>query len=168
MRSQKAELRPITGAPRPAAPAGSVAVFHCHYHRGDDPYDSTHSVNDPISRVPVGACGVSSALSFGETGECCAFTVWLQDYMADDEIASLGLISRWAESAKARQVRSWANRERLQRLLVPSEGQDAVLETTNLRASIGVDRVGYWADPTVPPDASFAHLRVTFRISVKR
>lgn len=147
---------------------GGAAVFHCRYHRGDDPYDATHAIYDPSTRVAIGACGVSSALAFGETDECYAFTVWLQDYASGDEIASLGLISKWAETARAQQLRSWASRERLQSLVAAADGLTCALETSNLRATITIDNLDYYEDDSLPRYASFGHLRIGLRIVPKR
>lgn len=150
-----------------AGKGGGAPVFHCRYHRGDDPYDATHAIYDPSTKVAIGACGISSALVFGETDECYAFTVWLQDYASGDEIASLGLISKWAEGARAQQLRSWAARERLQSLVPAADGLTFMLETSNLRATITLDDVDYYEDDSLPKYASFGHLRISFRVAPK-
>ena len=157
------------GASSPAAAGkdSGTPVFRCRYHRGDDPYDATHAIYDPSTKVAIGACGISSALAFGETDECYAFTVWLQDYASGDEIASLGLISKWAEGARAQQLRSWAARERLQSLVPAADGLTLVLETSNLRATITLDDVDYYEDDSLPKYASFGHLRISFRVAPK-
>jgi len=149
----------------PADPQSASMVFDCQFRPDDEPYDDIHRIIDPLTRVAIGACGVSSAGRLtGKIAGCYSFILWLQDYTSDDQVACVGLVSRWAESTRGPELREWAQRERLQRVVVVSSGDRIVLETAGLRANANVISFDYLDGPSIPRYGCFRSLHIRFHV----
>jgi hypothetical protein len=146
-------------------PKSGSMVFDCHFRYDDDPYDEVHSIVDPLTKMTVGACGISSAGKLsGRHGGTYSFLVWLHDYGSGDEVCCMGIISKWAESNRALELRDWSRKERIRKTVNVVDAGRLVLETSGLRANASVVAYDYIESSAVPRQGCFRTLNLRFHV----
>ena len=132
---------------RPAAtrPAPRRLSFQSHYQLGDEGFDEIHTITDPQTGALVAACGLNCALANRQGGasRCFAFSAWLQDYVGDDQLQAVGLVSPGAIDRERDQIDNWAQTGDITEILAAEEGATAELKTGTLITTINVVEAEY-------------------------
>jgi hypothetical protein len=166
-------------AERPAARGASVVrtrppaarlaprrlSFQSRYEFGDDSFDEIHTITDPQTGALVAACGLNCALvnRHGGASRCFAFSAWLQDYVGDDQLHALGLVSPGALDGERDQIDSWAQTSDIAAILPAEPGASAELKTDLLATTINVVEAEYGSLSGIP-DAYLTSLVVRFDV----
>ncbi|HUX86676.1 MAG TPA: hypothetical protein VMW65_06715 [Chloroflexota bacterium] len=164
--------RPVARPPsmtrnRPAAtrPPPRRLSFQSHYQLGDEGFDEIHTVTDPQTGALVAACGLNCALANRQGGasRCFAFSAWLQDYVGDDQLQAVGLISPGALDRERDQIDNWAQTGDIAGILAAEEGASTELKTDTLITTINVVEAEYGSAGGIS-DAYLSSLVVRFDV----
>ena len=158
-----------TAAPARAAAATSHGRvgFQSTYELGDDPYDEIHPIVDRETGVLLGACGLSASkwLEPAGSGKFYAFTAWLHDYVADQELRSVGIVSRWALDQGRNLTEEWLQSGGVDDVIEAKNGGVTRLETGSLAGNVTINESHY--NNSTPAQSHFSRLSIRFEIFVK-
>ncbi len=158
-----------TAAPARAAAASSHGRvgFQSTYELGDDPYDEIHPIVDRETGVLLGACGLSASkwLEPAGSGKFYAFTAWLHDYVADQELRSVGIVSRWALDQGRNLTEEWLQSGAVDDVIEAKNGGVTRLETGSLAGNVTINESLY--NSSTPAQSHFSRLSIRFEIFVK-
>lgn len=150
--------------PRTVARAARSVSFQSTYHLGDEPYDEIHPITDPSTGTLVAACGLSSALKLASSTapRYYAFTAWVQDYLSDEQLRAVGLVTRGALDAESVQIDAWAREGQLEQVISAREGSSTQLKTPTITTEISVVEVDCGRSGAT--DGYFSKLTVRFDV----
>ncbi len=158
-----------TAAPARAAAASSRSRvgFQSTYELGDDPYDEIHPIVDRETGVLLGACGLSASkwLEPAGSGKFYAFTAWLHDYVSDQELRSVGIVSRWALDQGRNLTEEWLQSGAIDDIVEAKNGGITRLETGSLAGNVTINESHY--NNGTPAQSHFSRLSIRFEIFVK-
>lgn len=158
-----------TAAPARAAAASSHGRvgFQSTYELGDDPYDEIHPIVDRETGVLLGACGLSASkwLEPAGSGKFYAFTAWVHDYVADQELRSVGIVSRWALDQGRNLTEEWLQSGAVDDVIEAKNGGVTRLETGSLAGNVTINESLY--NNSTPAQSHFSRLSIRFEIFVK-
>jgi len=160
------EPRPAPRASAPAPRRGAsrrrsraLGVFEPKYRHGGLDYDRSFRI-DSEQNAFLGECGVSICDVLGAEGsqQVNALEVWLYD--KDDHVHQSGTVSKMYTSRYSEQHETIADELSARgEWVVAAPGLTTILETTNMRATIIVQTMGYIDDPNLP-EAYFEFLNL--------
>ena len=134
---------------------------------GDDPYDEIHPIVDRETGVLLGACGLSASkwLEPAGSGKFYAFTAWLHDYVSDQELRSVGIVSRWALDQGRNLTEEWLQSGAVDDIVEAKNGGITRLETGSLAGNVTINESHY--NNGTPAQSHFSRLSIRFEIFVK-
>ncbi len=149
---------------RTVARAARTVSFQSTYHLGDEPYDEIHPITDPSTGTLVAACGLSSALKLASSTppRYYAFTAWVQDYLSDEQLRAVGLVSRGALEGESAHVDAWAQEGQLEQVLSVQAGSMTRLKTETLTTDIRVEEADFGKSGVAA--TYFSRLTVRFEV----
>ncbi len=154
--------------PRTVARTARRVSFQSTYHLGDEPYDEIHPITDPATGTLVAACGLSSALKLATstTPRYYAFTAWVQDYLSDEQLHAVGLVTRGALETERAHVDAWAREGQLEQVLAVRAGSTTTrLTTESLTTDVSVEEADFGKSGTT--ESYFSTLTVRFDVHWK-
>lgn len=154
-------------APTPQTPGLAHLSFEAVYRLGDDPFEEVHPIGEGESLV--GACGLTATLRLDAPGlhRYYAFTAWVQDYLGDETVRAVGLVSKWGEETRPAPMQEWVRSIPIERVLRAERNLEATLETKNIAVGMTVLDFSYGRDSQNPTDSYFTNLQVKFNVTVK-
>lgn len=147
---------------------GATATFVSRYRHGVDPYDEVHPILSPLSGELIGACGMSALLKLADSadGRYYALSIWAQDYISDEPLRCVGLVSSYCKSHPPVELMRWAQSRVADEILVANPGLTLSLDTSNLKVEVNVLGLRYGIDVRGPDDSFFSELEVSFQVTV--
>ncbi|MBI4320815.1 MAG: hypothetical protein HY675_20170 [Chloroflexi bacterium] len=173
VRSDGANQQPSDGIDSTVGLKRGIALglqFESRYQFGEEPYDEVHPIVDGYTGDLIGACGTSAVLKLNDTPHprYFAFSVWAHDYVSDEPLKNVVIVSRWAQANAPPELVSWAGNGVIDQVLPVGQGLQFTLETYALRVEVMVDSFRFGTDAESPRDSYFTNLVISFHVSIKR
>ena len=88
----------------------------------------------------VGACGFSAALKLSQIGTSryFGFAAWIQDYISNEQVRTVGIVTPWGLDHERERVDSWLESSTVDHMLALKKGARAPIKTQNIEAQVVV------------------------------